>query len=734
MRHNSLVFLCLAIFLAVSNGATDYVISPSSRIASCQPVAKCFTLSQFAANSKAYNKQNTTLIFQPGNHTLDSELIISSINHFSMKSLLKGTVNMICTQTGKISLKSVKSAHIKDIFFTYCAGNTFSNVKYVQFTRLVFSGPSLSASGSALKLNNTNAFISHCSYSSYLYGSLHRINSQFQRSFSLRESVVWGGGAINAIGSNVTVYGCNFKGNRAQFGGAMYTTTSNVTIISSVFDFNTANSSQSSVAAGGSAIFAVNATVFVHNTTIVKNNVYYGNTKGGAISIIDSKLTLSQSLIKDNIAIDTGGAVHALFSNVIVLNSSCYENKANNGGTFAVNASNLTIRNSVILKSRVNTNGGAIFATQSIIVVQSSSVKDNFAGVGGAIFSTSSLIELRQSIFLQNIAVKDGGIIYCIDSCNIQAEESVFHSNSVEQRGGVVRVDNKCMVTIKLCRLTNNTASNGGFLSAGPSNIINVMRSIFQYNMAYSKGGVIATSSSSLDISNSSFINNRAFVGGVIAIESKSSLVSSSCLFKSNSADRGGAMNIVESIATFANVSIISNFAKRGVVLLVKSNVTLSNLTMFRSNKGSFLASNSSIRFFGYTLFKDNSASFSSTPHYGGAITLIHSNLLLGGPVFTFVNNSALDGGAIYANMSTITSTGKLLALRNVAQSSGGAMYLLNCELQCAGKIKFSGNIAVKQGGAIDTLNSSMALNSNCSLSFKNNFAAAGDDIIMDTN
>ena len=106
--------LVLLAVLLVSNwastihGDTVYVISPSDSISSCEPVSKCFTLSQFAANSKSYLKQNTTLILQPGHHTLDSTFLVYNISKLSMTSIsIAGDVNIVCTPTGKLKFHMI---------------------------------------------------------------------------------------------------------------------------------------------------------------------------------------------------------------------------------------------------------------------------------------------------------------------------------------------------------------------------------------------------------------------------------------------------------------------------------------------------------------------------------------------------------------------------------------------------------------------------------------------------
>ena len=50
------------------------------------PIESCLTISSFAANVSLYLDNNTSLIFQPGNHTVHSELNVTNVAEFSMTS------------------------------------------------------------------------------------------------------------------------------------------------------------------------------------------------------------------------------------------------------------------------------------------------------------------------------------------------------------------------------------------------------------------------------------------------------------------------------------------------------------------------------------------------------------------------------------------------------------------------------------------------------------------------
>ena len=65
------------------------------------PVESCLTLSSFAANVSLYLDSNTSLIFQPGTHTVQSTLNITNVAEFSMMSYSTNwsSLHIICKES-----------------------------------------------------------------------------------------------------------------------------------------------------------------------------------------------------------------------------------------------------------------------------------------------------------------------------------------------------------------------------------------------------------------------------------------------------------------------------------------------------------------------------------------------------------------------------------------------------------------------------------------------------------
>ena len=128
--------------------AEEYIIS--SLDANC-PQESCLTLPQFAAEYNSYYRNDTelSLIFLPGNHTLDCELSLAHIGKFSMISTNRSAfVN--CAGLGRFTISNAAFLSIKGLYFIGCGGNTASQVEDLEIKDTVFEG--VEDSGTVLTL------------------------------------------------------------------------------------------------------------------------------------------------------------------------------------------------------------------------------------------------------------------------------------------------------------------------------------------------------------------------------------------------------------------------------------------------------------------------------------------------------------------------------------------------------------------------------------------------------
>ena len=140
-----------------------------------------------------------------------------------------------------------------------------------------------------------------------------------------------GGGMLNSSASP-TITDCNFKNNKAQFGGgAIYNDSNSSPVITScLFVDNDANMTASSLGYGG-AIYNNLSSPEINNCSFISNMAKRG---GGAISNIQSRPTLLNCAFSGNKAVvaGMGGAVYDSGSSPLMTNCIFTANSANSGG------------------------------------------------------------------------------------------------------------------------------------------------------------------------------------------------------------------------------------------------------------------------------------------------------------------------------------------------------------------------------------------------------------------
>ena len=138
------------------------------------PHDHCITLSEFtAANYSSSYHDNISLVFLPGNHSLDTELSIFGTDNFLMTKNVPGdygTVFVECNnRSGRFDISETTSVLIKGLNFVGCGGNRASQVDRFIVEDTIFQG--IESRGTALLLMNvTAASIARSSFLSNKHG------------------------------------------------------------------------------------------------------------------------------------------------------------------------------------------------------------------------------------------------------------------------------------------------------------------------------------------------------------------------------------------------------------------------------------------------------------------------------------------------------------------------------------------------------------------------------------
>ncbi|MCK4559458.1 MAG: T9SS type A sorting domain-containing protein [Calditrichia bacterium] len=204
---------------------------------------------------------------------------------------------------------------------------------------------------------------------------------------------------------------------------------------------------------------------------------------GGIYCEKNSNLTVSSSLIEDNVVDFFGGGVYLQESNSIFNGCSLLRNSAMEGGGiyYEINAT-VNFSNGIISGNDAENWGGGIYCDGSNTILTGVNVLNNTASLGGGIFSgwneSSTFTDVTVS---GNKAHTNGGGISLLES-TLDVENVQIHSNQALESGGGIHFDIS-KVNFSMQNLSNIYLNYAGFfgndLYADNSELIAVLVDTF---------------------------------------------------------------------------------------------------------------------------------------------------------------------------------------------------------------------------------------------------------------
>ena len=419
-------------------------------------------IQSFFRNISFVNNFGVSLAVKEGNISLENSLFSENygtvlINCFSSFQRV-GVVMRNSRFIGNNFTKAVLTGSYADFIINYADfnGNILEKSLFnLQFSNLNLNKSSLSVVvdinfqnfGFLIYLTQCQILISNTSFkgNSFFGGISSETSNFFLKNSVFTNCTGIKGGALrisSAVG--VIIENVAFLGNTADFGAAIYSIDSNLTLSATVFLENQVNDQ-------GSCIFSSNPiegsfTQITINDSIFKSyNQMISIDKSFLFSIENSDLfcleTPSQALYLTNL-------INTIISQVNISSSSIFP------------AFSLT-----------NTNEGM---KPIILNIINSNFLNNSASANGGAISLTGTIELRliNSHFFNNSAKQNGGAIYfdCslqICSDNLYITNCFFSNNSAQQYGGAIKAPHTENYDIfALNRFKNNSAASGNDLSS----------------------------------------------------------------------------------------------------------------------------------------------------------------------------------------------------------------------------------------------------------------------------
>ena len=377
---------------------------------------------------------------------------------------------------------------------------------------------------------------------------------------------------FNITGENVIIKNLFFTNGNNKYGGAIYITGTNCTVINSTFKDNKATRYGGAIYWSGGDGTVINSTFTGNNATYDSGAIYWS---GGDGTVINSTFT-------DNNATTNAGAISWSGVNGTVINSTFTGNNANSyGGAIYWNRANGTVINSTFTGNNATYDGGVIYwAGVNGTVINSTFTSNNANRSGGAIYMNGNNGNVINSTFTGNNANNYGGAIYWYGA-NGTVINSTFTDNNANSYGGAIRINGVNCTVINSTFTDNNANSYGGaiYISKANGNVIN---STFTSNNATNAGAIYIEGANGTVI-NSTFTSNNATNAGAIYIMGVNGTVSE-CNFINNTAiNNGGAIYWSGSEGNVKNSYFINNKAASDNLTAVNINKTI--IFTFKGNE-----------------------------------------------------------------------------------------------------------------------------------------------------
>ena len=664
------LLLCTLLYIAKCD---LYYIIPSDD-APC-PVDFCPTISEISSNTSYYlDTNNVTLVLLPGNHSLDSQLLISAISELRMLSNETSTTSITCKPDTRFTFYEVSTVEIGGVKFIGCGNSSVTRANIFTLWNSTFVG--VNGSGTALVLNQTTAVnITECSFLFNTQGSKRPVTDfiniqSSQKTMKAdvilnRTSAYVGGAIVLTSSSDAVIEDSLFDGNEAQYGGAIFAEmNSSIVMNGCTFRHNKADglpSYNGMEGGGGGALFVNDSRLAINNCSFMNNTLVAHpgyHSKGGVLFAYKSEVSISESEFIGNVVVGNGagGVIYASHSELYSVSYCTFnQNEAHFAGVMYLQGSNTRISQSNFTRNLAYDRTGVI------------SVSDN------------SYTQIENSSFADNRARTQGGVLLIISS-RAKLGHSCFVNNSVEEVGAVMTILEQGHVIANDITLSKNRASLA---------VISLYRSIASFvgltAFVDNRGSLLAYNATIQFEGETTFSNSTTATtalqdaplqeGGAITAYSSHLTFQGNTTFTHNSAKYGGALFAVETNILFkASNDYLLNST------FTRPKTTIDNNIATGTGGGIYLYHSTLMIREGHCYVTGNDAS-----DKGGGIHAISSDVKLEPPsreknysLFVAENNARLGGGVYLEGASMLSALLSNSSIRFIANTAdyGAAIYV----------------------------------------------------------
>ena len=425
------------------------------------------------------------------------------------------------------------------------------------------------------------------------------------------------------------------------------------------------------------------------DTILLSPGTYQSDTPGVPIMYCSNKSitvrsasSLSRAVL-DCMSEEEGISLNASPGNTPTVTLSGLNIVRSKGNGLTVYRSDLSIQDCTISECE----GAAIFAVESSIHLNSTSILENVGASYAAVTlsnSTGSMVSCRVE---GNVSEGDGGGLRAVES-EVTIVDSAFNDNVASKRGGAVAARNStlhmsgCAVRGNAAGLPSNPMAGGGMYLRGSE--CTMQECWVSDNTAFNGGGISAVYSSSLDMALTHIVGNHASnLGGGVHVFNETTLTGNLCAFSGNTADfSGGGLHAYVADVSLGWVNVSGNHAGES-----GGGLTLQN-TSSRINFSEFTANTSSL--------------------IGGAAYVTSGSMLASFNECAFTENVAgpheqiwrCSGGAIYGGWHSVVEIASCQVHSNHAYANAGGVACARSVMHISDS-NISGNIADQEGAGV---------------------------------
>jgi hypothetical protein len=460
----------------------------------------------------------------------------------------------------------------------------------------------------------------------------------------------------------------------------------------------------------GGGIYSPQVDLTLTNT-VVADNLSFDN--GGGIWTDSGSVAINGGAIIGNTADNQGAGLFTLTGTVTVTNATFADNTASSdGGAIiidnATSGGNLTIVGSTFVRNTANGEGGAIqdFSTANTVSITGTTITDNTAeNSGGGVFIMAATLTIDRSTISNNTADGSGGGIEDEFNPNqvLKITNSAIDGNTAEGRGGGIE-SNAATATFLSDSFSNNTAVSGGGVTYVGTHLVLSASHVDGNRVPNNEAGLFMNSQvngSSCTIDRSTLNNNRTGTNdGGGFVECTTVTVSNSSINGNRAGSRDGGLVVVATTVTFTNVNVIGNFTggDEGGLELGATTLTMTGCTISNNRAGSTVGG----------LFAGGTATIWNTTISGnrsggsqGGFDFIGAQLNLLGDTIANNTSASSDGaGLIFANNGgTISNT--TISGNRAGRNAGGIETVITGGTLTISGCAISDNHAGQDGGGL---------------------------------